>query len=102
MPLGEVIGEIIIRPILEIVICGLAYWTGYVFLKAVTFGAMKLAPISMIDEKNRSKKNKKFYQVDWGIWLHLPMKGRFLKAECTIIVGFIIWLISGCVIYFCA
>jgi len=100
MPLGEVIGEIIIRPILEIVIYGLAYWTGYLFLKTVTLGSIRLAPFTSIDEKNRSEKNKKWYQGSWDMWLHLPMKGRFLKAECTLIVGFLVWLVVGLSIYF--
>ena len=100
MPLGEVIGEIIVRPILEIVLCGIAYWTGFVFLKSVTFGAIRLAPFATIDERNRSERKQKWYQVDWNIWLHRPMQGRFLKAEWTVLVGILVLVAAGCCIYF--
>ena len=100
MPVGEIIGEIIIRPIVEIVVYGLAYWTGFLFLKAVTLGSIRLAPFSTMDEKNRKEKKMKWYQGDWDMWLHRPMKGSFLKAECTLLVGFMVCLILGLSIYF--
>lgn len=99
MPIGEAIGEIIIRLILEIVLYGITYWTGFVFLKMVTFGAIRIAPLTTIDEKNRSKKKQKWYQCDWNIWLHRPMQGRALKAGCSLIVGFLVWVIVGFCIY---
>lgn len=98
MPLGEVIGELILRPILEVVVYGIAYWTGFAFLKAATFGSIRLAPLTTIYEKNRSK--QKWYQADWSIWLHRPMQGRVLKAECTLIVGILVWTVVGFSIYF--
>jgi hypothetical protein len=85
MPLGEVIGEVILRPILGLVLYGLTYWTGFLLLKAVTFGAIRLAPLTSIEEKNRSK--RKWHQIDWSIWVHRPMQGRALKTECTCLVG---------------
>lgn len=100
MPIGEVTGELIIRPLLEIVLYGLAYWTGFVFLKTITFGTIRLAPLMTIEERNRSKRKQKWYQSDWNIWLHRPMQGRFLKAECTLIVGILVWVAVGCGIYF--
>ena len=98
MPVGEFIGEIILRPIFEIVLYGLSYWTGFLFLKALSFGSIRLAPITTIDEKNRKK--KKWYQIDWSIWLHRPMQGRALKAEYTCLVGMLVWIAVGCGIYF--
>jgi hypothetical protein len=53
-----------------------------------------------MDEKNRSKKKQKWYQSDWDIWLRRPMQGRSLKAECTLIVGILVWVIVGCCVYF--
>ncbi len=100
MPLGEVIGEIIIRLILEIVLYGIAYWTGFIFLKAVTLGTIRLAPFTTMDEKNRSKRKQKWYQSDWDIWLHRPMQGKSLKANFTLIVGILVWVVVGCGIYF--
>lgn len=97
MPLGEVIGEIIIRPFLELVVYGLAYGTGFVVLKAISFGSIRLAPLSTISEKNRDK--RKWYQIDWSIWLDRSKHGRALKAECTCAVGMIVWIVAGVGIY---
>lgn len=98
MPIGEVIGEIILRPILEIVFYGLSYWTGFVVLKIVSIGTIRLAPLLTIHEKNRSK--KRWHQIDWSIWLHRSMQGRALKAECTCLVGILAWVAVGLGIYF--
>lgn len=98
MPVGEVIGELILRPIFELVFYGLSYSTGYLVLKAVSIGSIRLAPLTTIQEKNRSK--RKWYQIDWSIWLHRPMQGRALKAECTCLVGILVWVAIGFGIYF--
>ena len=98
MPLGDVIGEVILRAIVELVLYGLTYWTGFLLLKAVTFGTIRLAPLTSIEEKNRSK--KKWHQIDWSIWLHRPMQGRALKAECTCVVGMMALASIGLAIYF--
>ncbi len=97
MPVGEIIGEVIFRSILELVFYGLSYWTGFLFLKGISFGSIKLAPLSTIEEKNRSK--KKWHQIDWSIWIHRPMQGRALKAECACLVGMLIWTAVGFGIY---
>jgi|GEM_PF-1365963 len=97
MPLGEAIGELVLRPILELVLYGLSYWTGFLLLKVVTFGAIRLAPLTSIEERNRSK--RKWNQLDWSIWLHRPMQGRALKAECTCLVGILLWVAVGFGIY---
>jgi hypothetical protein len=98
MPVGEFIGEIILRPIFEIVLYGLSYWTGFLCLKALSFGSIRLAPLTTIDEKNRKK--KKWHQIDWSIWLHRPMQGKALKAEYTCLDGMLVWVVVGCGIYF--
>ncbi len=98
MPIGEAIGEVILRPILELILYGISYWTGSVVLKAFTLGATRLSPLTTIQEKNRSK--RKWHQIDWSIWLHLPMQGRALKAEFTCLVGMLVWVAIGFGIYF--
>jgi len=98
MPIGEVIGEIILRPILELVFYGICYWTGFILIKFTSLGRIKLAPLHTIHEKNRNK--KKWYQVDSSIWLSRPMQRRALKAEFTCLLGMIIWITLGVVIYF--
>ena len=79
---------------------GLSYWTGYIALKALSFGNIRLAPLTTIEEKNRNK--KKWYQIDWSIWLHRPMQGRSLKAEYTCLMGILVWVAIGLGIYLVA
>jgi hypothetical protein len=93
MPISEIIEEVILRPI----IVGLSYFTGYVILKSCTLGAIKLAPLSTIYQKNRDK--KKWYQVDWSIWLERGGRGRMLKADLVCTIGFIAWGAVGLTIY---
>jgi len=97
MPLDEVIGELSLRPFLEIVICGLAYWTGFLLLKLLSFGSLRLAPFMTFQEKNRNK--QKWHQIDWSIWLHKPMQKKMLKAEATILTGILCWITIGFSIY---
>ena len=98
MPIGEVIGEIILRPILEFIFYGLFYWAGFIILKTFSMGSIRLAPLLTIHEKNRSK--QKWHQIDWSIWLHRPMQGRALKAECICLIGMLAWIAVGFGIYF--
>lgn len=89
MPIGEIIGEIILRPI----IAGLSYLTGYIILKCVTFGAIRLAPLSTMHQKNPDK--QKWHQIDWSIWLERLGRGRMLRAEVVCLVGMIAWGLAG-------
>jgi hypothetical protein len=63
----------------------------------MTLGTLRLAPLTSIEEKNRSK--RRWQQIDWSIWLHRPMQGRMLKAECTCFTGILIWVAIGFGIY---
>ena len=98
MPLGEFIAEIGLRIVFEVILYGLAYWTGFIALKILSFGTLNLAPLMTIEERNRSKKKKK--QIDWSIWLNRPMQGKALKAEMTCLVGILCWVAVGFGIYF--
>lgn len=98
MPLGEFIAEIGFRIVLEVVIYGVAYWTGYVVLKVVSFGRLRLAPLMTIEERNRSKIKRR--QMDCSIWLRRPMQGKALKAEMTCVVGVMCWVAVGFGVYF--
>jgi hypothetical protein len=98
MPIAEAIAEIIFRSILVFVFYGLSYGTGFLLLKAVTFGTIRLAPLTSITEKNRSK--KKWYKIDGSFWLHRPVQGRVLKAEGTCLVGMMALVAVGLGIYF--
>ena len=98
MPLGEFIAEIGLRIVFEVILYGLAYWTGFIALKILSFGTLNLAPLMTIEERNRSKKKKE--QIDWSIWLNRPMQGKALKAEMTCLVGILCWVAVGFGIYF--
>ena len=97
MPLGEIVGEVILRPIMEVVVCGLSYVTGYLVLKLVTLGNIDLAPLARLHERRGGK--KKWYQVDWGLWIDASKSRKLLKAEWTCTVGIVILVAVGVAIY---
>ena len=100
MPLGEFIAELVLRALLEIVLYGFFYGVGFVFLKAVTFGKLRLAPLASIGERNRRRKGDR--RIDWSIWLRRAGKGRALKAEWTCVVGALVLVAVGVLIYLVA
>jgi len=97
MPLGEIIGEIILRPVLYLIINILSYGTGYIILKGLTLGAIRLAPLSSEGEHRSGGKKRR--KIDWGIWLERPGRGRMLTAEVVCLVGMIAWVLAGLGIY---
>ena len=97
MPLGEIIAEIGLRIVLEIIVFGLAYWTGFIALKILSLGTLNLAPMKTMGRKNRGKTGKK--QEGWRIWFfQRQMRGKELRMEITCLVGILIWILVG----FCA
>lgn len=97
MPLGEIIGEVILRPIFEVVLYGLSYWIGVPILKLISLGNLQIAPAKTIG--NKLKHKKKWYQIDWSIWLHQSKKHRVLKAEIACLVGTLALATTGYFIY---
>ncbi len=91
MPIGEFIGEVILRGIFEIIFYTLAYYTGAPVLWILTFGRIRLAPLTSIDSTNR-KKNR---WTDWSIWLHRKGQKKALKADYTCVVGMLVWVAIG-------
>jgi hypothetical protein len=73
MPLDDFIGESLLRGIMEAVVYGVTYATGHVILTLGSFGQLRLAPMSTLFEKNRDK--RRWYQIDWSIWLRQPGRG---------------------------
>jgi len=96
MPIGEFIGEALLRGVFELIFYTLAYYTGAMALWILTFGRIRLAPLNSIDSTNR-KKNR---WTDWSIWLERGARGRALKAECTCLVGLAVWVAIGFGLYF--
>jgi hypothetical protein len=89
MPLGEAIGEILLRGIIELIFYGVCYWAGWMVLKVASFGAIRIAPLSTIYDRNPSEK-KRFFSKR-SIWLQRGKKARALKAECVVVVGMLFW-----------
>lgn len=98
MPLGEILIELLVRTCIEFVFYGLTYWTGFLFLKVVTFGSIRIAPLMSIDDRNPGR--RKWYESDWSLWIYQPTKGKRLKAGITCCVGFFVWVSIGIGIYF--
>lgn len=90
MALGEFVVEIVVRCFLECVLPGFFYGSGYLLLKAVTFGRLRLAPLGSIGEKNRA--DAKWYQ-EWTPWLRRRQRPKALKAEYTCLAGILAWLL---------
>lgn len=95
MPLGEFIAEIGLKIVFEAVFYGLAYWTGFIALKLLSFGTLNLAPLMTIEERNRTKENR----IDWSMWLDRPRRKKALKAEITCLAGILFWVAVGFGIY---
>jgi hypothetical protein len=98
MPLSEIIGELIVGPIVETILYGLTYCAGYVFLKGISLGNIRLAPLSTIGAKEEKKSRS--FRPDMNIWVHVPTEGRALTAECTCIIGLLVWVAIAAGIYF--
>ncbi|MES2657585.1 MAG: hypothetical protein V4689_03150 [Verrucomicrobiota bacterium] len=95
MPLGEIIAEIFIRGILEVIVYGLAYYTGALVLTLASFGRLRLAPLETFQDRNRGEK--------WwsgNIWLLRPGRARALRAEWICVFGLFVWAVAGFAIYF--
>jgi len=93
MPLGEIIAEIIVRPIIEIVVYGIFYITGRVVLFACSFGQLRLAPIDAYGEKSEDS------DLRSGIWLRRPGQRPAIRAEVQCVVVVIVWLAGAVAIY---
>jgi hypothetical protein len=97
MPLGEIIAETVGRVLGEFLIHVVAYWTGYMFITTISLGQIQLAPALSFGEKNKGK--KKWHQVDWSIWIRREGRKKELKAEVVILVGIILWVVGGVLLY---
>ena len=91
MPLGEFIGEVLLRGVFEIVFYAVTYYTGAIVLGLLTLGQFKIAPLSTVEDTNRHKNRWN----DWSIWLYRPMQPRLLKAGVVCLVGMSFWIALG-------
>lgn len=94
MPVGEFIAELTLRFVFEFVICGAGYGTGWIILKLITLGRLRIAPLSTFEQRNRGQSKWK-----WGVWLHRPMQPRALRAEVACLIGILAWFAAGIGMY---
>jgi hypothetical protein len=94
MPLGEILAEFGLRLMLEFILYGITYWLGFLILKTLSLGHLRIAPFSTIQERNPGK------MIDWSIWLYSSYRGRALKADCACLVGLLFLVAVGVCFYF--
>ena len=88
---ASVIGDFILRPILEILLHFVAFYSGCLILSILSIGRLNIAPWTDV-----GKYNKKRFELD----LFLVKNGiRYLKPEYTMITGMLFWIVVGIVIY---
>ena len=92
MPLGDIVAAFGLQLVLELLIYGVGYWSGFVVLKLITFGSVRIAPFSTIEQKNRGKR------WDWSLFLVLNGKS-YLKGEVVTLIGIITLTGFGILLY---
>ncbi len=88
MPLVETIAGLGLTVVLDIVVYGIVYWTGFVILKALTLGGARLEPFStIIADKKRGRSRD-----------HRPhssrSRTRTLSAGSVCLVGLIFYVLA--------
>ncbi len=96
MPIGEFIGEVLLRGVFEVIFYTFFYYTGALALWILTLGQIRLAALGSIESTNRNKNR----WTDWSVWLHKGDGRKVLKAECTCLVGVFVWIAIGFSAYF--
>jgi len=92
MPLGDIVAAFGLQLVLEILFYGIGYWSGFLILKLMTLGSIRIAPFSTIEQKNRGRK------WDWSLFLNLNGKD-YLKAEVVALIGILALIVFGVLLY---
>jgi hypothetical protein len=80
---GSILGELILRPIFELVFHVVAYCIGSVVVPIVSLGRWKCDP--MLRETSKKKQHK----VRWGGLYQVRGQQVYVKAEGTALVGLV-------------
>lgn len=88
MALGLTIAALGLQALLDFVLCGIAYWTGFVILKAVTLGNARLAPFSAILGEKRGRFR------DRSSHLH-KLARRTASVGSVCLVGLLFYVLVG-------
>jgi len=97
MAIEDLVGDFILRPILEILLYIFGFGTGYVVLSVLSFGNLKLAPFSKLSDFSRKKRKK---GKRFTIWLNSSKHNRVLHSDVTLVVGLIFWACVGVITYY--
>ena len=97
MSLGGLLAELGLGLVLECVLYGLSYWTGFLVLKVSTLGTLNLAPLLSIGKRRKRKQGMK--KPDLGVWVSIGKQRRALSAEVVCLVGVLTWIVTGVVYY---
>ena len=92
MPLDELAGELILRPVVEIVVGGAAYVTGLFVITAVTLGGVEVEGFfddDVVDKRWRRKRPKQS-----GVWIRRGAR-TLLRREVVFLAGFSTWILVG-------
>jgi hypothetical protein len=96
MPLFETIAGLGLTVVFDIAMSGLVYWTGFVVLKALTFGGVRLEPFSaIIADKKRGR------SCDHSPHSHRS-HSRTLSAGSVCLVGLLFYVLAVGVALFLA
>jgi len=98
MPIGEVVAEVIVRPLLEIVVGGFLYFFGWLTLMIISIGRLDLDSLSNLGRKPKNK--AAWYTLDYNLWTTDNQKTRKIRAEFTCCIGFLSLGLIGIIIYF--
>lgn len=91
------LGKAVVHSILEPILCGATYYTGYAALRLLGVRRTRLAPYGLFGERNAVKEGQ--LVPDWSPWLHERDGKPMLKAEATCVVGLAIGIGTAIELY---
>lgn len=96
MPLTD-LGKTVVHSILEPILYGATYYTGYATLRLLGVGPTRLAPYGLFGERNAVKGGQ--LVPDWSPWLPERDGKPMLKAEATCLLGLAIGIGTAIALY---
>lgn len=96
MPLVKTIAGLGLTVVFDIVVYGIVYWTGFVIVKALTFGGARLEPFSTIITDKKRERSR-----DDSPHSHRS-RSRTLSAGSVCLVGLLFYVLAVGVVLFLA
>jgi len=105
MPIGEIIAETVLAPIVEVILLGTSYVVGYITVTVCSLGKIEPGSFSLHTSRKRKKKSKsrdkqkkKWYHIE--IFDKKRRKGRKVMSSDAVSVIGILVIVTGFLIYF--